>query len=60
METEGASGASPTQNTYDGIDTYYGFGLGFNSDNLTLGLEYLEHDMYYDAKTMSASLKYNF
>ena len=29
-------------------------------DNLTLGLEYLEHDMYYDAKMMSASLKYNF
>ena len=60
IESEGASGASPTQNTYDGIDTYYGFGLGFNGDNLTFGLEYLEHDMYYDAEMMSASLKYNF
>ena len=60
METEASAGSTASTISYDGIDTYYGFGLGFNSDNLTLGLEYLEHDMYYDAKTMSASLKYNF
>ena len=41
-------------------DTYYSLGLGFNSDNLTFGIEYLKHDMYYDAETISALLKYNF
>ena len=53
-------GTNNSGTNYDGYDTYYGLGLGFNSDNLTFGIEYLKHDMYYDAETISASLKYNF
>ena len=45
---------------YDGIDTYHGFGIGFNQENFTVSIEYQDHDMYYDAKSISASLKYNF
>jgi hypothetical protein len=45
---------------YDGIDTYHGFGIGFNQENFTVSIEYQDHDMYYDAKSTSASLKYNF
>ncbi|MDC0350443.1 hypothetical protein OAM73_01250 [Candidatus Pelagibacter sp.] len=45
---------------YDGIDTYYGFGIGFNQKNFTVSIEHQDHDMYYDAKSTSASLKYNF
>ena len=45
---------------YDGIDTYHGFGIGFNQKNFTVSIEHQDHDMYYDAKSTSASLKYNF
>ena len=45
---------------YDGIDTYHGIGIGYNHENLTLSIEHQDHDMYYDAKSTSASLKYNF
>ena len=54
------AGTNNAGTNYGGYDTYYGLGLGFNSDNLALGIEYLKHDMYYDAETISASLKYNF
>ena len=53
-------GTNNAGTNYDGYDTYYGLGLGINTDNLTLSVEYLKHDMYYDAKSISASLKYNF
>jgi len=45
---------------YDGIDSYHGFGIGFNQKNFTVSIEHQDHDMYYDAKSTSASLKYNF
>jgi hypothetical protein len=54
------AGTNNAGTNYDGIDTYMGFGIGLNKGNLNLGLDYLEHDMYYDAKSISASLKYNF
>ena len=60
METEAYVGTTANSTSYDGIDIYYGLGLSINRDNLTLGIDYLEHDMYYDAKSISASLKYNF
>lgn len=60
METEAYVGTTASSTSYDGIDIYYGLGLSINRDNLTLGLDYLEHDMYYDAKSISTSLKYNF
>ena len=53
-------GTNNAGTNYDGIDTYMGFGFSLNQGNLNLGLDYLEHDMYYDAKSISASLKYNF
>tara|TARA_B100001059_G_scaffold64990_1_gene61164 strand:- start:141 stop:395 length:255 start_codon:yes stop_codon:yes gene_type:complete len=53
-------GTNNVGTNYDGYDTFYGLGLGINTDNLTLSAEYLKHDMYYDAETISASLKYNF
>ena len=59
-EHEVIPGTNIAGTNYDGIDTYMGFGIGLNKGNLNLGLDYLEHDMYYDAKSISASLKYNF
>ena len=59
-EHDVVSGTNNAGTNYDGYDTYYGLGLGINTDNLTLSAEYLKHDMYYDAETISASLKYNF
>ena len=33
---------------------------GFNQENFTVSIEHQDHDMYYDAKSTSASLKYSF
>ena len=60
FETDIFLGANPTFNTYEGVDVYHGIGLGHDRGNLSLSVDYLEHDMYYDAKSISASLKYNF
>ena len=59
-EHDVVSGTNNAGTNYDGYDTYYGLGLGVKTDNLILSTEYLKHDMYYDAETISASLKYNF
>lgn len=55
-----APGSNIASTTYDGINTYTGFGFGLNKNNLDLRLDYSKHDMYYDAKAISASLTYNF
>ena len=52
--------ASPTLYDYKGYDTYMGIGLGFKTKTLTFAIEYLEHNMDYDAKSMGGELKYNF
>ena len=60
FETDIILGSKPTFNTYEGVDVYHGIGLGHDRGNLSLSVDYLEHDMHYDAKSISASLKYNF
>lgn len=60
IETEAYVGTRASSTSYDDIDTYMGIGFSLNQGNLNLGLDYLEHNMYYDAETISASLKYNF
>ena len=47
-------------NNYSGVDTYIGAGLSYKKNNISLEIEYLEHDMYYDAKSMGGELKYHF
>ena len=59
-EEDSIPGARNSSNYYNGIDTYHGLGVGIKSGNLALSVEYLDHDMYYDAKSTSASLKYKF
>jgi hypothetical protein len=59
-ELDVVSGTNNATTNYDGVDTYMGFGMGLNQGNLNLGIEYSEHNMYYDAKSISASLTYNF
>ena len=53
-------GSRDNSHYYNGIDKYHGFGLGINSGNLALSIEHFDHDMYYDASSTSASLKYKF
>ena len=48
FETDIFLGANPTFNTYEGVDVYHGIGLGHDRGNLSLSVDYLEHDMYYD------------
>ena len=59
-EEDSVPGTRNSSFYYDGIDNYHGLGAGINRGNLALSIEYLDHDMYYDAKSTSASLKYNF
>ena len=54
------SAGSATAYDYDGIDSYKGIGLSYNSNNISLAIEYLEHNMYYGAESMAGSIKYNF
>lgn len=53
-------GSRDNSHYYNGIDRYHGLGVGINQENFTFSIEYQDHDMYYDAKSASASLKYNF
>ena len=45
---------------YKGTDIYYGVGAGYKYKGFNLEIEYLEHEMYYDAKSFTGALKYNF
>ena len=45
---------------YYGIDSYNGLGLGIKKQNLEFGINYLDHKMYYDAKSLTANISYNF
>ena len=53
------SGSTSTYE-YKGNDIYYGFGIGYSNKGFAAEIEYLEHDMYYDAKSYVGTLKYNF
>ena len=45
---------------YKGTDIYYGVGAGYKFSGFSAEIEYLEHEMYYNAKSFSGALKYNF
>lgn len=45
---------------YYGTDTYQGLGLGIKKQNFEFGINYLEHNMYYDAESLTANISYNF
>ena len=45
---------------YEGTDIYYGIGVGYHDKSFTAEIGYLEHDMYYDAKSFTGEIKYNF
>ena len=53
-------GTNNATTNYSGIDTYVGFGIGLKEGNFSMEVEYLEHDMYYDAKSFTTSFKYIF
>ena len=53
-------GTNYATNDYSGIDPYVGFGIGLKEGNFSMEVEYLEHDMYYDAKSFTTSFKYIF
>lgn len=54
------AGANDPANDYSGIDPYMGIGAGLKRDNFSMEVEYLEHEMYYDAQSFTASVKYIF
>jgi len=51
---------SVTNYEYKGTDIYYGIGAGYHDKGFSVEIEYLEHEMYYDAKSLTGALKYNF
>jgi hypothetical protein len=53
-------GNSSTLTNYAGTDIYMGASLNYENNNLSFGIEYLEHTMEYDAKSFAGSLKYKF
>jgi hypothetical protein len=54
-------GTNNATTDYAGSDFYKGIAVGLLSEgNFSMEIEYLEHDMYYDAESIGASLKYNF
>ena len=54
------AGSNYSANDYSGIDPYMGIGAGLKRDNFSMEVEYLEHEMYYDAQSFTASVKYIF
>jgi hypothetical protein len=51
---------SVSNSEYKGTDIYYGVGAGYKFSGFSAEIEYLEHEMYYNAKSFSGALKYNF
>ena len=58
-ETISNSG-SATNYEHEGTDLYYGIGAGYKYKDFSVEIEYLEHEMYFDAKSFTGALKYNF
>jgi hypothetical protein len=59
-ELDFIAGTNNSTNDYSGIDPYKAIGAGLKRDNFSMEVEYLEHDMYYDAESFTASVKYIF
>ncbi len=54
------AGSSTSVVDHTGMDPYYGIGISTSYDNFDLSVSYLDHDMFYDAKSLGASLNYKF
>ena len=60
VENDFWPGTNWSRTEYDGTDIYYGVGASYKINSFTAEIGYLEHDMYYDAKSFTGALKYNF
>ena len=55
------AGNSQTMHEYQDKDLFYGVGIGAKvGNNLDLSFNYKKYEMYYDAETLSASVRYSF
>ncbi len=55
------AGNNQNMHEYQGKDMFYGIGLGAKvSNNFDISLNYKKYEMYYDAETLSASVRYLF
>ena len=59
-ETTVVAGSSTTVVDLTGHDPYFGLGIFTTNDNLSFSLSYLQHDMFYNAKSLGASVNYIF
>ena len=59
-ELDVVPGTNNATTNYSGIDFYKGIGVGLKEGNFSMEVEYLEHNMYYDAESFTASVRYNF
>ena len=60
VENDFWPGTNYARTEYEGTDLYYGIGAGYKYKDFSVEIEYLEHEMYYDAKSFTGALKYNF
>ena len=59
-ETTLTAGTSSSFVDHSGIDGIYGIGVTAQKNALSFSLEYQDYDMYYDAKSIGASISYKF
>ncbi len=59
-ETTLTAGSSNSADDYSGYDSVYGIGVTAQKNTLSFSLEYQDYDMYYDAKSIEASISYKF
>jgi len=59
-ETTLTVATSTAMNNYSGHDPFYGIGVTAQKNALSFSLEYQDYDMYYDAKSIGASISYKF
>ena len=59
-ETTLTTGSSTSVVDYSGVDGVYGIGVAAQKKGLKFSLEYQDYDMYYDAKSIEASISYRF
>ena len=60
VENDFIPGTNISRTEYEGTDLYYGVGASYKIKSFTAEIGYLEHDMYYDAKSFTGEIKYNF
>ena len=59
-ETTLTAGSSTSVADYSGNDAFYGIGIAAQLNALGFSFEFQEYEMYYDAKSLTASLNYKF